>query len=884
MADLIYPRGKEDVCMHESRRTHRPLVEPLESRTLLAATRIMPLGDSITEASAGRASYRYWLWHQLIGAGYDVDFVGSMTGVSGGQPQFPDFDQNHEGHSGWRADQIQANIINWAHAHQPEVVLLHIGTNDITTGQSNASTISEIGGTIDNLRSVRPGIVVLLAQIIPNTVNNTAVQQLNTQIATLAGQKSTAQSPVVLVDQFTGFSTSQDMYDALHPDESGEQKIANKFYAALSGVLPPPVPPTGTVYVSNINFTTVSNGWGPVERDRSNGEAGSGDGRVLTLNGQTFTKGLGVHSASDVRVNLIGGNYTEFRASVGLDDEIGNNGSVVFQVYVDNVLRYDSGLMNGATATKQVAVPVASSAQTLRLVVTNGGDNIFYDHADWADARLLRGEPVPAPAAPTDLSATLSGQQINLAWTDASNDESGFRVERKTGSSGTWAQIAELGAGAQSHSDTNISPSTTYFYRVYAFNTGGPSSYSNESNASVPAPPPPPPGTVAYVSDLSFTTVSNGWGPVERDRANGDLGLNDGPAITLNGQVYTKGLGVHAASEVRVNLVGGNYTEFRADVGVDDIVGSSGSVVFQVYVDNVLRYDSGVMNGNTATKQVVVPIAANAATLRLVVTNGGDNNYFDHSDWANARLIIGEPVPPPAPAKDLVANLNLNKVDLGWVDGSTDESGFVVERKQGASGSWTAVQTLGAGAQSWSDTSALVPGSTYVYRVVAYNGGGNASPSNESSINTPAPTGDVWVSDLPYTLVSNGWGPAERDRSNGESGANDGRTIAIRGNTYTKGFGVHAGSEIRVNLGGQYSTFTSDIGVDNETGGNGSVIFRVYVDGVLRFDSGMVRGTDAVRQAVVSVAGGQELRLVVTDGGDNFFYDHADWAGAKLAF
>ncbi|MDP3984815.1 MAG: hypothetical protein Q8Q52_07440 [Acidimicrobiia bacterium] len=81
------------------------LVFPSRARAV-EAVRIMPLGDSITEGKVGEATYRYFLWHDLFGAGRAVDFVGSLIGVKGGEPKYADFDQDHEGHSGNRADQI----------------------------------------------------------------------------------------------------------------------------------------------------------------------------------------------------------------------------------------------------------------------------------------------------------------------------------------------------------------------------------------------------------------------------------------------------------------------------------------------------------------------------------------------------------------------------------------------------------------------------------------------------------------------------------------------------------------------------------------------------------------------------------------------------------
>ena len=150
-----------------------------------------------------------------------------------------------------------------------------------------------------------------------------------------------------------------------------------------------PPPPTSNAYLSDLTWSSMTNGWGPVEKDRSNGEAPSGDGNTITLNGVTYTKGLGAHALSDVRYAL-GGNCTRFKASVGIDDEVGTGGSVTFEVYADATKVYDSGAMTGATATKLVDVSIAGAAQ-LRLVLTNGGDNANADHADWAEARVECG-------------------------------------------------------------------------------------------------------------------------------------------------------------------------------------------------------------------------------------------------------------------------------------------------------------------------------------------------------------------------------------------------------------------------------------------------------------------------------------------------------------
>jgi hypothetical protein len=415
--------------------------------------------------------------------------------------------------------------------------------------------------------------------------------------------------------------------------------------AYKSGAASPPSPeanalvpaPAGTTYVSDLTPTTQTNGWGPFEKDRSNGEQGATDGRTITLNGTTYTKGLGVHALSDITYSIANAGFTQFQADVGIDDESGNSGSVFFQVYAGSSLLYSSPRMTGSTATVGVNVTIPAGAQTLRLVVTDAGDGNGSDHADWANARLIAGPVVPAPATPTDLTATYnpSTSKIDLHWTDAASDETGYRIERKTGSGGAWGQIVDLPAGSTDFSDAPpLNIGTTYFYRVYAYKTGAPNSgMSTEANATIPAPA----GTT-YASDLAYTVSSNGWGTAEKDRSNGEQGATDGRTITLNGVTYQKGLGVHAASEILFNISGSGFTQFQSDIGVDDETGNNGSVVFQVYLGNTLAYTSSKMTGTSVTQQIIVPIPAGTSTLRLVVTDSGDGNAFDHADWANARF------------------------------------------------------------------------------------------------------------------------------------------------------------------------------------------------------------------------------------------------------
>ena len=144
--------------------------------------------------------------------------------------------------------------------------------------------------------------------------------------------------------------------------------------------------------------------------------------------------------------------------------------------------------------------------------------------------------------------------------------------------------------------------------------------------------------------------------------------------------------------------------------------------------------------------------------------------------------------------------------------------------------------------------------------------------------------GSAFLSDLTPNIAANGWGPWEKDRSNAEQPANDGKTLSIGGQTYAKGLGVHAGSTLTYNLSGSgCSTFAANIGVDDETGDRGSVVFEVLVDGVSKFKSGVLKGTDGPQAVSVPLSGSTQLTLKVSNAADGYSYDHADWASARVS-
>jgi hypothetical protein len=149
---------------------------------------------------------------------------------------------------------------------------------------------------------------------------------------------------------------------------------------------------------------------------------------------------------------------------------------------------------------------------------------------------------------------------------------------------------------------------------------------------------------------------------------------------------------------------------------------------------------------------------------------------------------------------------------------------------------------------------------------------------------TPSISGAVtYAGDLPWLQARNGWGPPEVDRSNGERAPDDGGPIVIGTSPFDHGIGAHAPSRIVLDLGGRCSLFLADVGLDEEVGDSGSVVFEVWGGGDLLATSGLVRGSRPPVPLVADVAGLDAVALVVTPAGDGPASDHADWGDARLS-
>ncbi|RSM44177.1 SGNH hydrolase [Amycolatopsis balhimycina DSM 5908] len=279
-----------------------------------APVRIMALGDSIT-GSPG--CWRALLWRHLQSTGHtNTDFVGTLPAPGCGFA----YDGENEGHGGYLATGIANNnqLPGWLGATRPDIVLMHLGTNDIWSNIGTTTILDAYSRLLGQMRASNPAMKVLVAKILPMNPANCAacgrrVVDLDNAIPGWAQAHSTAASPITVVDQWTGFSTSADTVDGVHPNSTtGIQKMESRWYPALTAALGGGSTPTGATVVGgqsgrclDVTGAGTANGtklqlWdcnGQSNQAWTFGSAGEirgGSGRCLDAAGQGTSPGTAV--------------------------------------------------------------------------------------------------------------------------------------------------------------------------------------------------------------------------------------------------------------------------------------------------------------------------------------------------------------------------------------------------------------------------------------------------------------------------------------------------------------------------------------------------------------------------------------------------------------
>lgn len=210
--------------------------------------RVMPVGDSITRGSSSGTpveagyyiSYRRDLYRSLAAQGFRINFVGSRKDDGG---YYPDFDRDHEGWSGKRGEEIAANIYNWLAVNPADILLLHIGTNDMSLAVPDTSP-ADMEQILNEVDRFDPNIWVIVARIIQRSPYDPDTTMYNDNVAALLAGRINAGDRLRMVDMENGAGLvyshypAGDMSDDRHPYATGYAKMAAQWEQVLKTLLP----------------------------------------------------------------------------------------------------------------------------------------------------------------------------------------------------------------------------------------------------------------------------------------------------------------------------------------------------------------------------------------------------------------------------------------------------------------------------------------------------------------------------------------------------------------------------------------------------------------------------------------------------------------------
>jgi len=837
------------------------LVIPLEE-SKAQTLRILPLGNSITQGEDDTAppedeqiAYRHTLYTFLNGAGYDFDFVGHGWN---GDAIFPD--ANHGGIPGSRdqyvlrllqdgydevsLQQITTGGVPYLDDYPADIILLHIGTNDMTHEPGwDTTSVAQILNEIDTWETINgTEVYVFIARIINRKTYSAITTAFNDSIEAMVARRNDPSIIVVDMENGAGIDYSVDIKDdGIHPFESGYIKMGQTWFDTLDYYLSSIPDAPSALAASAMDETTIQLDW----TENSANETGYSVVRSLS-SGSGFSE-----------IDVLPGNTTAYTDN-GLSE--GTQYFYRIQAYNDNGYSTDSDEASATTLLKRPKAPTdltfgpittssiqlnwidksnnedgfeifMSTGGSYSSVGTTGTDISFFNHTGLSEnteyfyrviAYNAAGTSAPLsgsattsqtpPDAPSNLTfGLITNSSIQLNWVDNSDNENGFEIFRSTIPTGSYTSVALISAGVTTYNNIGLADDTRYYYRITAYNAGGSSSYISGNARTLPDSPTAP--TSLTFSPITSTSITLNWS----DNSDNEDGFEIFRSLSSGGpyaSIGTTGAGV----ETFVNTGLTNNTRYYYRVYAFNTGGSSAAVsgsaitlptrpsapsnlTFSSITNNSIRLNWSDNSNNEDGFEIFRSSLSGGPFVSVGTTGSGaetfnntglsdDTQYFYrvyafNSGGSSLSFASGNsttlPLAPDAPTNLTFGTISMNSIELNWTDNSDNEDGFEIFRSIFSWGSFVSVGTTGSGVTSFNSTG-LNSNTTYYYRVYAFNAGGSSPyvSGNERTLpGAPAAPTNLNFSSITNASIQLNW----TDNSNNEDGFEIFRSLSS-GGTY----------------------------------------------------------------------------------------------------
>jgi len=415
-----------------------------DASAAVAPVKIMPLGDSITDGANIPGGYRVDLEDDLLSGGIAFDFVGSL---SNGPAALAD--RNHEGHSGWRIDQIDSQVSGWLSTYQPEVVLLLIGTNDIVQDYQLSTAPARLGALLDRIHQLRPATKLIVSSVPPlaNASDNTQAAAYNANVRSHVDARAAAGRSISFVDAAAALTVS-DLADGIHPTSAGYAKLADVWHPAIGTALGSPsvaltAPTSGTAFASGepVPFAaaaTDSDGIARVEFFA--GAEKLGEDAAAPYEWVWLSPSAGAHSLTARAVDATGAIGTSAVVSIVVDAPLGQKAFYRAINIFGPAVTIDGRTWEPTSASNFQAGPSFYENQSVPLVPAT----------DPARATMIRSSAWGLTATQVSLLTVPAGTyEVYLTvWEDNTSATFDVRLEGSTvlsgfrsGSAGSWSRL-----------------------------------------------------------------------------------------------------------------------------------------------------------------------------------------------------------------------------------------------------------------------------------------------------------------------------------------------------------------------------------------------------------------------------------------------------------